>query len=187
MPVDVMADRQSLEMLEQIGRHLRGKPSLIWKFCWQAAIITVDITLDANWAVVGRVRQSTSGGNSMIGAHLIRTYSKTQATVANSSGESELYAVVRASAEGPGMVSLLSVFGDRDPRVSIGMDASAAIGMAQGTGLSKARRVEVDVFGYRSSKLEDCSRLPRDLGRKTRATSARRMCPSHCSRSTVAS
>ena len=33
--------------------------------------------------------------------HTIRTYSKTQSVIAKSSGESELYAVVRASAEGP--------------------------------------------------------------------------------------
>ena len=82
----------------------------------------------------------------MIGNHLIRTYSKTQATIARSSGESELYALVRASAEGLGMATLLSDFGVVDPRVSVGMDASAAIGMAQRTGLNKVRHVEVDVL-----------------------------------------
>ena len=82
----------------------------------------------------------------MIGAHLIRTYSKTQSTIAKSSGESELYAVVRASAEGLGMATLLTDFGVAEPKVSIGMDASAAIGMAQRTGLNKVRHVEVDVL-----------------------------------------
>ena len=82
----------------------------------------------------------------MLGSHLIRTYSKTQSTIAKSSGESELYAVVRASAEGLGMATLLSDFGVPDPRVSVGMDASAAIGMAQRTGLNKVRHVEVDVL-----------------------------------------
>ena len=82
----------------------------------------------------------------MLGGHLIRTYSKTQATIAKSSGESELYALVRASAEGLGICTLLSDFGAKDPRVAIGMDASAAIGMAQRTGLNKVRHVEVDVL-----------------------------------------
>ena len=82
----------------------------------------------------------------MLGTHLIRTYSKTQATIANNSGESGLYALVRASAEGLGMATLLSDFGAVDPRVSIGMDASAAIGIAQRNGLNKVRHVEVDIL-----------------------------------------
>ena len=91
-------------------------------------------------------RKSTSGGTIMIGAHLIRTYSKAQSTITKCSGESELYAVVRASAEGLGMATLLSDFRVPDPRVCIGMDASAAIGMAQRTGLNKVRHVVVDVL-----------------------------------------
>ena len=77
----------------------------------------------------------------MIGAHLIRTYSKTQATIAKSLGESELYALVRASAEGLGICTLLSDFGVPDLRVVIGMDASVAIGMAQRVGLNKVRHI----------------------------------------------
>ena len=47
----------------------------------------------------------------MVGSHLIRTYSKTQFIIAKSSGESELYACVRASAEGLGIITLLKDFG----------------------------------------------------------------------------
>ena len=47
----------------------------------------------------------------MIGSHLIRTYSKTQSVIAKSSGESELYAVVRASAEGLWILTMLKDFG----------------------------------------------------------------------------
>ncbi len=85
------------EMLKRIGRYLRGRPRLVWKCCWQASVSVVDITSDANWAGCRRGRKSTSGGTTMIGSHLIRTYSKTQSVIAKSSGESELYAVVRAS------------------------------------------------------------------------------------------
>ena len=82
----------------------------------------------------------------MLGSHLIRTCSKTQSVVAKSSGESELYGVVRASTEGLGMVTLLADFGVPDAKVSIGMDAKAAMGMAQRVGLQKVRHVEVDVL-----------------------------------------
>ena len=100
----------------------------------------------------------------MIGAHLIRTYSKTQSTIAKSSGESELYAVVRASAEGLGMATLLTDFGVAEPKVSIGMDASAAIGMAQRTGLNKVRHVEVDVLWLQEQqarRLLPITKIPR--------------------------
>ena len=133
-------------LLKRIGRYLKGRPRLVWRYCWQAPVSIIDVTSDANWAGCRRGRKSTSGGTIMLGSHLIRTYSKTQSTIAKSSGESELYAVVRASAEGLGMATLLSDFGVPDPRVSVVMHASAAIGMAQRTGLNKVRHVEVDVL-----------------------------------------
>ena len=138
------------EMLKRIARYLKGKPRLIWKYDWQGETEVFDITSDANWAGCKRGRKSTSGGTIMLGTHLIRTYSKTQATIAKSSGEYELYALVRASAEGLEMTTLLSDFGAVDLRVSIGMDASAAIGIAQRNGLNKVRHVEVDPLAARA-------------------------------------
>ena len=105
-----------MDMLMRIGKYLKAKPRLVWKFCWQAPLSTIDITSDANWAGCKRVRKS------------------------------ELYAAVRASAEGLGIATLLTDFGVKDPKVSIGMDANAAIGMVQRTGLNKVRHVEVDVL-----------------------------------------
>ena len=102
---------RAFEMLKRIGRYLKGRPRLIWKYHWQGEVGIVDITSDANWAGCRRGRKSTSGGTIMIGSHLVRTYSKSQATIAKSSAESELYALVRASAEGLGIATLLSDFG----------------------------------------------------------------------------
>jgi hypothetical protein len=82
----------------------------------------------------------------MIGSHLIRTYSKTQSVIAKTSGESELYAVVRASAEGLDILTLLKDFVLHFAKVRLGMDASAAIGIAQRKGLNTVRHVEVDVL-----------------------------------------
>ena len=42
----------------------------------------------------------------MLGQHLLKIWSKTQSLVALSSGESELYAALKASAEGLGMKSV---------------------------------------------------------------------------------
>ena len=112
----------------------------------------------------------------MLGSHLIRTYSKTQSVVAKSSGESELFGVVRASTEDLGMVTLLSDFGISDAKVSIGMDANAAMEMAQRVGLQKDRHVEVDVLWIQEQQVaHDCrSERLRDL--RIRRTFARRTC-----------
>ena len=137
---------QAWEMLKRIGRYLKGRPRLVWLFNWQAPVAVIDVTSDANWAGCRRSRKSTLGGTIMLGSHLIRSYSKTQSVVAKSSGESELYGIIRESTEGLGIATLLSDFGAMDMKVSIGIDATAAMGMAQRVGLNKVRHVEVDVL-----------------------------------------
>ena len=82
----------------------------------------------------------------MLGCHPIRTYSKPQSVIAKSSTESELYAVVRSSTEGLGIISLFKDFGMHNAKVRLGMGASAAIGTAQRTGPNNVRHVEVDVL-----------------------------------------
>ena len=100
------------ELLKRVGRYLKGRPRLIWKYAWQAPVSVLDTHSDANWAGCRISRKSSSGGTFAIGGHLIKTYAKTQATVAKSSGESELYWVVRASTDGLGILTLLADFGN---------------------------------------------------------------------------
>ena len=82
-----------------------------------------------------------SGGTIAIGTHHIKSYSKTQAVVAMSSGESELYGVIRASTEALGVSTFIDDFGSAGVKVRVGMDANAAIGIVQRTGLIKLRHV----------------------------------------------
>ena len=52
---------RSWEMLKRIGKYLKGKPRLIWRYGWQDPNETIDITSDANWAgvdVAGSRRQA---------------------------------------------------------------------------------------------------------------------------------
>ena len=81
-----------------------------------------------------------------IGTHLLKSYSKTHAVEAKSSGESELYGVVRPPTESLGISSLFEDFGEAGLKVRASMDATAAIGIGQRRGLSKLRYVEVDVL-----------------------------------------
>jgi hypothetical protein len=137
---------KSWELLKRVGRYLKGRPRLVWRYDWQCSIDVLDIHSDANWAGCRVSRKSSSGGTTAVGTHLIRAYAKTQSVIAKSSGESELYAVVRASTEGLGILTLYADFGRPGMKASVGMDASAAIGIAQRQGIGKLRHIEVDIL-----------------------------------------
>ena len=83
--------------------------------------------------------------------HLIKAWSKTQAIIAKSSAESELYALVKGACESLGTCTLLRDFGEANPRVRLHIDASAAKGIVERKGLSKVRHIDVDVLWPKSS------------------------------------
>ena len=58
-------------------------------------------------AACKKTGRSTSGGIVTVGSHVLKTYSRQLKTVALSSTEGELHAMVAASAEALGIVSLL--------------------------------------------------------------------------------
>ena len=102
---------RSMELLYRIGRYLKARPRLVWHSPFQAATTIVDVVTDANWLGCKRTRKSTSGGAVMVGARCLKTYSKTQSVVAGSSGESELYGIVKGTCEGLSILTLLADFG----------------------------------------------------------------------------
>ena len=78
----------------------------------------------------------------MVDGGVVKTWSSTQATVAQSSGEAEYYAMVRAAAEGIGMQSIMKEMG-WDAEIRIRADSSAAKSIASRIGLGKVRHMEV--------------------------------------------
>ena len=88
----------------------------------------MDVYGDADWAGCKATCRSTSGGAAMHGWHTIKTWSTTQATVAMSSGESELYSLTKGAAQTLGLLALATDMGlTRNGRVHT--DASATIGI----------------------------------------------------------
>ena len=77
-----------------------------------------------------------------MGQHCLKTWSSTQATVALSSAEAELYALTKGAAQGLGMMALLHDFG-LTVSVTVHTDASAAIGIVRRAGLGKLRHLNV--------------------------------------------
>ena len=79
----------------------------------------------------------------MIGKHVVKGWSTTQAVIALSSGEAEYYGIVKGSSVGLGARSVLKDLGNT-VRICVMTDSSAAKGMASRKGLGKVRHVEVN-------------------------------------------
>ena len=77
----------------------------------------------------------------MHGGHLIKAYSRTQSNIALSSGEAEFYSMVAASSEAIGLKAMTKDY-DAELEPWLYVDASAAIGVAQRTGLGKIRHLD---------------------------------------------
>ena len=77
----------------------------------------------------------------MVGAHMIKAWSATQASIALSSGEAEYYGVVRGAGIGLGVQALYRDLGLELP-IRVWTDSSAAIGIGGRQGLGKLRHLE---------------------------------------------
>ena len=130
---------QDWERLQQIAGYLRNEPRLVFKYLWQEEG-RIEAGSDSDWAGCEETKKSAPGGFVMRGKHLLRAWSKTQPTVALSTGEAELIACVRATSESLGIQSTAKDFG-REERIELKIDASAAIAMVHRRGLGKMRHL----------------------------------------------
>ena len=88
-----------------------------------------------------------------IGKHIIKTWSSTQQIIAMSSGEAELYAMIKGAAQTKGLISMLQDYGLKfDGRVC--SDASAAIGLVHRQGLGKTRHIQVQYLWMQAEVAE---------------------------------
>ena len=86
------------------------------------------------------------------GSHILKWWSKTQPTIALSSGEAELAAMVRSTSEGMGMVSIMKEF-NIEAKLRVKGDAVAAIGIVRRQGLGRIRHLAVaDLWIQQRSK-----------------------------------
>ena len=133
---------QDWQLLKRIGRYLVGAPRFEQIFKWDGRPAHVDVYTDSDWAGCKTTCRSTSGGAMLWGKHCLKTWSSTQATVALSSAEAELYALTKGASQGLGMMTLLADFG-LTVSVTVHTDASAAIGIVRRAGLGKLRHLNV--------------------------------------------
>ena len=127
-------------LFRRLAKYLIGAPRAIYAYVWQSDTARLEAYVDSDWAGCKGSRRSTSGGALCRGQHLLKSWSTTQATIALSSAEAELYSLVKGAAQTLGMMAL-----GRDLGVSleatVNTDASAALGIIQRQGLGKLRHI----------------------------------------------
>ena len=111
-------------------------------FSWQRLLTNVNMFPDSDWAGCKTTCGSNSGGAILWGSHCLKTWSSTQATVALSSAEAELYVLTKGASQGLGLIALLADIGVT-VEVAVHTDASAAIAIVRRAGLGKLRHLNV--------------------------------------------
>jgi len=130
----------SVVALKRLGRYLQGCPRLLFQYPYQAAE-KVDAYSDTDWAGCPKTRKSTNGACLLVGSHLIKSWSSTQAVISLSSGGAEFYGVVKASGIGLGYLALLEDLGWKVP-LRVWTDSTATIGICGRSGLGKLRHID---------------------------------------------
>ena len=160
--------RGDWERLKRLARYLKGRPRVVKRFRWQGSTGTLSIYTDADWAGCNDTRKSTTGGCITLGKHTLKGWSKTQSLVALSSGESELYATLKAAAETLGMLSLLKDLGWQATGEIWG-DASAALGIINRRGLGKTRHIDTGLLWIQQTAAERRLQFNKVLGKNNPA------------------
>ena len=130
------------QLLKRVGRYLVGAPRAVQSFCWQSSPGAYDTFVDSDWAGCATTCRSTSGGAVRLGWHTIKTWSTTQATVAMSSAEAELFSLTKGTSVTLGLISVAKDLG-LNLDATVHSDASAALAIAQRQGLGKLRHLKV--------------------------------------------
>jgi hypothetical protein len=129
--------------LKKLARYLLKYPRAEWRFPMGVfEELKMRVYSDSDWAGCKASRKSTSGGLITLDGIALRAWSSTQATVATSSGEAELHALVKAASEGLGLQSVARDLG-LELQLALFVDSSAAQAIASRSGLGKTKHVEV--------------------------------------------
>ena len=130
---------------------------------WQDPPSSLTVYTDSSWAGCRETRKSTSGATFLHDGHVIKHYSRTQSTIAPSSAEAELYAIVSAASESLGLAAMCGEYGQPlCPYINV--DASAAIGIAQRKGLGKARHLDTQSLWIQDAVRERRAHLEKARG-----------------------
>ena len=103
---------------------------------------SIEVYVDSDWAGCPSTRKSTSGGFLVLGKHLVKTWSSTQATRALSSGEAEFYAIIEGASRSLGVQALMEDMGF-EYKIVMKSDSSAGRSISLRKGTGKVRHLQV--------------------------------------------
>jgi hypothetical protein len=136
---DIAADDQAVK---RALRYLIRYPRCVSVMGFQKMPETLEIFSDSDWAGNTRTRKSTSGGVVKFGSHVLTHWCKTQATIALSSAEAELNAMVKATSSGIGIAAVLREL-RAESRIVIYTDSVAAKGIVMRRGAGRVKHLSV--------------------------------------------
>ena len=101
----------SFLQLKHFARYLVQVPEAELFYENQGSQSSMGVYVDSDWAGCPSTRRSTSGGFLVLGKHLVKSWSSTQATRALSSGEAEFYAIIEGAPRALGVQALMEDMG----------------------------------------------------------------------------
>ena len=99
----------------------------------------------------------------MVGSHLIKSWSSTQAVISLSSGEAEFCGVVKASGIGLGYVAFLEDLGCTNP-LRVWTESAATIGICGRSNFGKLRHIGTRAFWVQQRVKDSCIELRKIRG-----------------------
>jgi hypothetical protein len=144
---------ESFSKLKHFARYLVHVPEAVLFYENQYPVKVMDVFVDSDWAGCPGTRKSTSGGFVVLGKHVIKTWSSTQATRALSSGEAEFYAIIEGASRALGIQALMVDMGfECSVRMKSDSSAGRAISLRKGTG--KLRHLQVKYLWIQDALFE---------------------------------
>ena len=157
-------------LLKRLARYLLHAPRAVQYFAWQEPQAELDVFADSDWAGCRATSRSTSGGAACIGQRLVKSWSSTQAVVALSSGEAELYSIIKGSTQAIGLLQTAMDLG-MQLHARVRSDSTAALGILQREGIGKLRHVRVQYLWLQGQSVGGQWQSARLQGSRTPPTS----------------
>ena len=143
--------RGCCQMIKRATRYVAGRPRCIQLFPFENVSSRLLAYADSDWAGDKMTRKSTSGGVLMLGSSLLKSWSSVQTTIAMSSGEAELYAMIKAACQMKYLMSIAKDLG-MDLQGLVRTDSTAALAISQRSGLGgRTRHVQVQYLWIQES------------------------------------
>ena len=169
-----------MKALERLAKYVASEPRLVYWYVWQEQS-ALTVYSDTHFADCQITRKRTSGGCALLGKHLVTHWASTQKVVTLSSGNVELYGVVKRATQAPGLRNLAQDMGLVDKTdICLFADSSAAIGICRRTGIGKVRQLSTCQLWIQEKIRHGVLSLFKVLGSDNRAGLLTKHVPREC-------